>query len=204
MQTYNGAVTAVATVFIGVFTCVLARVTRRQGKLTEGAVKAASRSADIAEKALTDLERPYLYILCDGTFAYEGESLYVGYDVVNHGKSAAIVEDVVDNLAPSHTGEPEAGLHFEYTHPLSLRRVLGPGEHRHAIRVKPPGNLGIRKLPSGEFTIETTDDVFLSIQILYRGPFTKGHETRATWRLEGLSNRFVEAFPEDEEYNCVK
>jgi hypothetical protein len=39
LQTYNGAVTAVATVFIGVFTWVLACVTNRQARLTRESIE---------------------------------------------------------------------------------------------------------------------------------------------------------------------
>jgi hypothetical protein len=55
LQSYNGAVTAVATVFIGVFTLVLVIVTRRQAILTK-------QSVQISERALTDLERAYIYV----------------------------------------------------------------------------------------------------------------------------------------------
>lgn len=41
LQTYNGAVTAVATVFVAAFTIVLAFVTRRQAKLTTDALELA-------------------------------------------------------------------------------------------------------------------------------------------------------------------
>jgi len=48
LQTYNGAVTAIATVFIAAFTIVLALVTNRQAKLTKIAAYAAKTQADAA------------------------------------------------------------------------------------------------------------------------------------------------------------
>jgi hypothetical protein len=48
LQTYNGAVTAVATIAISVFTFFLVRVSNRQARLTRDAVNVAKRSADAA------------------------------------------------------------------------------------------------------------------------------------------------------------
>ncbi|MGP0061466.1 MAG: hypothetical protein ACLPID_19520 [Beijerinckiaceae bacterium] len=42
-QTYNGAVTAIATVFIGAFTGILVWVTNRQARLTRDSIKIANR-----------------------------------------------------------------------------------------------------------------------------------------------------------------
>jgi hypothetical protein len=49
-------ITAAATASIAIFTIVLVLVTNRQAVLTK-------RSVRIAERALTELERPYLFIL---------------------------------------------------------------------------------------------------------------------------------------------
>jgi hypothetical protein len=43
LQAYNGAVTAVATVLIGIFTYVLARVTGRQARLTRDSIELANK-----------------------------------------------------------------------------------------------------------------------------------------------------------------
>ena len=43
LQTYNGAVTAVASVLIGLFTGVLARVTGRQARLTRESIDLARK-----------------------------------------------------------------------------------------------------------------------------------------------------------------
>ena len=52
---YNGAITALATGAIGVFTFVLVIVTRRQAILTK-------KSINISERALIDLERPFIVV----------------------------------------------------------------------------------------------------------------------------------------------
>lgn len=61
LEDHNGAVTAIATVFIAIFTIVLALVTRRQANLTRIVADAAKRSALVAERALAQLERPFVY-----------------------------------------------------------------------------------------------------------------------------------------------
>jgi hypothetical protein len=113
---------------------------------------------------------------------------------------------LIVSLAPSETGEPEVGLHFEFMHPLFQRRVLGPGEEHPRIKAEPPGNIPFTTTPSGAPTLKITEkeDIFLYIHVSYRGPFTRGHYTIATWRLDTLTNRFVESFSGDDAFNTVK
>jgi hypothetical protein len=55
LQTYNGAVTAAATVFIAVFTIVLAIVSRRQARLTRASI-------DLANKEFIASHRPRIRV----------------------------------------------------------------------------------------------------------------------------------------------
>jgi hypothetical protein len=55
LQSYNGAVTAIATLSIGAFTFALVCVTNRQAKLTK-------ESVEIANRALNELEAPFISI----------------------------------------------------------------------------------------------------------------------------------------------
>lgn len=55
LQTYNGAVTAAATVLIAFFTIVLALVSRRQSVLTRQSLK-------LAERALISTERAFVFV----------------------------------------------------------------------------------------------------------------------------------------------
>jgi hypothetical protein len=95
VEKYNGAINAVGTVVIAIFTIVLAKVSGKTAALTQISAEAARDAANVARQSLTDLERPYIYILCEGQFDYDASTghLFVEYDVVNHGKSAAIIED---------------------------------------------------------------------------------------------------------------
>src|SRR5712692_10433664 len=207
LEAHNGAVTAIATVVIAAFTIILAVVTKRQAEMTKSSADAAQASADVAKRALTDLERPYIYIMCTGFLRYDWGSghAYTEYSVINHGKSAAIVETVIVSFAPSHTGAPEDGLHEEFMHPLLMNRVIGPGLGQTYIRAEPPGNRGFDMTKEGVPVprLESNEEMFLHVIVKYRGPFTRGHETSACWRLDtSITNRFFEYGYET--YNYVK
>ncbi len=79
MQTYNGAVTAIATVFIAIFTIVLASVSGRQAKLTRQAV-------ELANKEYVSTHRPRL-ILRDAILEAEN----VIYLLLNVGDTKATI-----------------------------------------------------------------------------------------------------------------
>jgi hypothetical protein len=62
LETHNGAVTAVATIFIAIFTVVLAVVTNRQARLTRIAAVAAEKAAEIARTEFIASHRPRLRV----------------------------------------------------------------------------------------------------------------------------------------------
>jgi hypothetical protein len=170
--------------------------------------KAAQRSADIAKRAFTELERPYLYVMCGDGLSYNSTTgrVVAFYRVINHGKSAAIVEEVIVSLAPAVAFPSETvGAHVAIDNTLVARRIIGPGEERDKIEASPPGNITF-DVPDSEPVLNTSRDeeVFLWVRISYRGPFTRDHETRDMWRIDPLSNRFVESHGLDERYNCIK
>jgi hypothetical protein len=86
LQTYNGAVTAVATVFIGVFTYVLAIVTSRQARLTK-------ESIDLARKEFIATHRPRVIVrLIQGPFDEAKSHQYIWVTITNIGVNPATVE----------------------------------------------------------------------------------------------------------------
>jgi hypothetical protein len=87
LQTYNGAVTASATVFIAIFTIVLACVTRRQAKLT-------NRAIHISERALLDLERGCLVPSFPNPVQPDWQAWHVAIVLSNVGRSYAIAKGV--------------------------------------------------------------------------------------------------------------
>ena len=99
---HNGAVTAVATIFIATFTIVLAVVTRRQARLTRIVAKAAQRSASVAERALVELERPFAFVevIDAGIGINPTTGFLIGFagqqfrfQVINYGRTPAFLID---------------------------------------------------------------------------------------------------------------
>jgi hypothetical protein len=92
LQSYNGAVTALATVAIGIFTLCLVAVTNRQARLTK-------RTADIAERALVDLERPILQIIepfqsMGHMLSDEPDAISTHYKIANFGRTPATLREI--------------------------------------------------------------------------------------------------------------
>jgi hypothetical protein len=84
LQTYNGAVTAFATVWIAIFTIVLALVTGRQARLTRQAI-------DLSREEFISTHRPQLVVrqfLVDPVL--EGNTIKIHFAVVNSGSTEAI------------------------------------------------------------------------------------------------------------------
>jgi hypothetical protein len=88
LQAYNGAVTAFATIGIAIFTLVLALVTGRQAKLTKQSVR-------VAERTLTELESPFVFIKINVPgLEIKGPNLTFGilqYSVANYGRTPATI-----------------------------------------------------------------------------------------------------------------
>jgi hypothetical protein len=96
LQTYNGAITALATVAVSTFTGVLVIVTRRQAILTK-------ESVDVSKRALIDLERPYIFvqeIKSDVTFFLKPSTVWssrpqgprFSLSVFNYGRTPGNIE----------------------------------------------------------------------------------------------------------------
>ncbi len=98
LQAYNGAITAVATIFIGAFTYVLAIVTRKQARLTR-------ESIDLARREFDATHRPRIGVRFFETFSEP--TITLRFTVVNQGETKAkiltigarIIQDVA---APTH------------------------------------------------------------------------------------------------------
>jgi hypothetical protein len=98
LQTYNGAVTAFATIWIAVFTIVLAIVSARQARLTK-------RTADIAERALVDLERPILQIVepfqaIPHPLMEDADAISTHYKIANFGRTPATLHEISIQFGP--------------------------------------------------------------------------------------------------------
>ncbi len=83
LQTYNGAVTAIATIFVGIFTFVLAMVTGRQARLTTEALNVARAELISTHRPRIIMRRVFLRPL------EIGRPPCVQYDLANIGGSTA-------------------------------------------------------------------------------------------------------------------
>ncbi|WP_338825479.1 hypothetical protein WDM22_44975 (plasmid) [Bradyrhizobium septentrionale] len=178
------------------------------------ASEAATRQARVAEDALAKIERPYGFVFNvsslkivrweDWENGTEGVRLSVTYSVANYGKLPAVIEAMQVSL--SVHAEPPAPVNYDHNHPPAISAVLVPGEPRNDLDEglawndvelddyegappppPPPPDFGGMRLFFWGF-------------IRYRGTFTSGHTTRACWRYDERTRRFVE-FNGGREYN---
>jgi hypothetical protein len=169
---------------------------------SEKSAQAAGVQADVAKKALADIERPYLFVFnvsgikIDEAFDIEEGEIYnwlqVSYSVANHGKIPAIIKFAQAGL--SVFTEPLKPPRLEYDHSLIVSPILAAGEVRKDIQE----NLQWNEFTSTEHEqtapVFGDNDLWFWIIIAYRGPFSDQHETRVCWRYDGATGRFTGPF----------
>lgn len=181
---------------------------------------AAAKQAKSAEDALTQLERPYLFVFGVRGIRQDAETreFFVEYTVANYGKMPAIIEDPSVGFVISDRGEPPKPPRLFDGHSLLTSPILQAGEERKLIREYMTAGMAAedvlvqieRRGPKGlhptevapAFNVPDGFDVFFRISIGYRGPFSGGYETGALWLYMGESLEF--AVRGGEEYNYVK
>ena len=191
--TFVLVVVAVVQLFLFVWQLRLIRESLNDAK---EAADASTRQARAAEDSLTKLERPYIFAFNVSGIAIEppggpdeGELLRVSYSVANYGKIPAVIKEarVGMNVFSEPFNPPVLGPH----HSLSISPILAAGEIRHDLE---------EFLQWENFTATKDDphapdfgddELFFSVVITYRGPFSDGHETRACWRYDQYSGRFI-------------
>jgi hypothetical protein len=101
---HNGAVSAIATIFIAAFTWTVRQSTDKLWRATQ-------RSATIAERALKELEAPFISIKITDTGITRtyGETGHVftniSFCIPNHGRTPARILELVDKFALIGIGE---------------------------------------------------------------------------------------------------
>ncbi|BBB96574.1 MULTISPECIES: hypothetical protein [Bradyrhizobium] len=172
------------------------------------ASEAATRQARVAEDTLNKIERPYVFVFNvsslkivrweDWENGTEGVRLSVTYSVANYGKLPAVIEAMQVSL--SVHAEPPAPVNYDHNHPLATSAVLVPGEPRNDL----DEGLAWNDVELDDYEGDRPDfgdmHLFFWVIIRYRGTFTSGHTTRACWRYDERTRRFVE-FNGGPEYN---
>jgi hypothetical protein len=101
LEKYNGALTAVATAFIAVFTIVLARVTGKQARLTTDAL-------NLARQEFVATHRPRIVLrYIQGPFENEEGRQFIWISFVNTGANTATIEAFGADLAKRSDGTDE-------------------------------------------------------------------------------------------------
>jgi hypothetical protein len=165
----------------------------------KAASEAATRQARVAEDTLNKIERPYVFVYNVSPLKVErfgddaeedGVHLSVTYSVANYGKLPAVIENMRVSL--SVFTEPLDPANFDFNHPLAVSAVLVPGEPRNDL----DEGLGWNDYGSDEYGQDApnlgNNDLFFWVVIRYHGTFTGGHVTKACWRYDERTGRFVE------------
>jgi hypothetical protein len=134
LETYNGAVTAVATVFICAFTFALVCVTNRQAKLTREAI-------NLSNKEFTATHRPRIVIrFIHGPFHDEDGREFIRITFANIGDTEATIYAVGGDLARRNRQSGDwrpPGLDTEPKE-ISPIALLSGERYEHTITAKKP------------------------------------------------------------------
>jgi hypothetical protein len=173
--------------------------------------RAAQKSAETAEKAFSNLERPYVFAfgvrrLEADTERVGGFEPFVTYSVANYGKTPAIIENVRVGFS---IGEfhPDGPTRVDDTNDLLISPIMGAGERRDdLIEIFPAGmERTLHRDEAGKAyaipAMKSAEDLFFRIIIDYRGAFSHGHECGFCWRYNRATGHFVQHGHED--YNYV-
>jgi hypothetical protein len=199
--------TAFFTFVLAVFTCVLAVSTFFLWLVTGTAARAALRSADVAERALTDLERPFLLpSLPPVVFEARRDQRnreFLRYGFCNYGRTPAIIThrdakcvitdspleipDISESTVPNLVLAPGEKYKWEYADLIrisfnDISNIIIPSDGNH-VSLSP-------SLPAGK-------DMYFFIFIRYVDIFKRSHDTLRCWKYDRLAFRPHEG----EDYN---
>jgi cell division protein FtsL len=216
----------VYTFFLALFTAVLSAtaivqiryliradyVARRSSIAARRAANASIRQARIAEAALTQVERPYIFIW--GMFSHAPKATFTSttgvglpvviqdnaafvYSVSNRGKLAAVVETVLIACGYENNGRCPP-LIIIGDHKFVQMPILSPEKDIENIT----HNVAWRELDRANPSPEFRDGLIFRVVIYYRGPFTKGHETSQCWQWRDRAG--IQGWVEDPRYTYAK
>jgi hypothetical protein len=206
-------------------------IARQNADAAQKSAEASIQQAKIAENALVQLERPYIFI-----FGVRGikqdvasQDFFVEYTVANYGKMPAIIEAPHIGFDISDRAEPPMPPLLHDSHNLMASPILQAGEQRKNIRayfpagmVGPEINVIVEAVRAADvepnsilsgaeeppetvfptFNIPEGFDIFFRALIRYRGPLSAAHETGAVWLYNPGTFEFV--IRGGEEHNYVK
>jgi hypothetical protein len=164
---------------------------------TKRAAEAAAKAARVAEKALLDLERPYVFV--HGMHGVEAlpQDEYrprIVYNVSNNGKLAARIDSVSIACGPGNNGSFPP-LRLQDRHRLLERPILSADEQRTRLIHELQGENFITRGDGSEpsaVAYDVDDGVVFQVLIEYRGPSGQSHETGQVWKYDKESGGWCE------------
>jgi hypothetical protein len=194
----------------------------RSTRAAQKFANAAAVQARVAEEALTQLERPYIFIFDVKNTIYDAASkeFYAEYSVANYGKMPAIIEGAWIGFEFSDRGEPPSPTLMEDSHTLLVSPIFQSGEKRANIKEYVPHGMAKSDitvhLPDQDFgfaaaatpitpvwNVPEGNQVFFRAIIKYRGPSSVGHETGSLWLADYPSPGQI-AQRGGDQYNYIK
>lgn len=153
---------------------------------TEKAANAAKTSAEVAEKALTMVERPYVFVSCVSEFQFDSEKGYfVTYEVSNHGRTPADIDTIQAMISDIEDDIIHPMLVYS-DHGLYLSPILGSqGKVSNLRQYFPTTDQGVVNPES------LSEDILLRIIITYRGVIEEIYEDSFFWWFDRSVKRFV-------------
>jgi hypothetical protein len=178
---------------------------------SSAAAEAATRQAKVAEDTLSKLERPWLFVELlqelRGNPDDEFEEPYALFDVVNHGRGPAIIEEFYGEISEAELRPGSSLLRDEF------HGIVGPGKAMEACKIHCPlgfaYDLTVNPADGTQFPIPKPTqngwEVFLRILIHYRDIGGGAHISAFCWRYDHGVNRWVkfEEEPGGKAYNYL-
>jgi hypothetical protein len=198
----NGAITALATIVMAVFSILLYQATQRTNETAENSNRVATRAARAAKRSADSLraaERAWVMQhevrAVFNEFENDGEKFvkFVAYlDLKNHGRTPAIlrmftmqlsVEDAATNFRPSAVENDSPDL--------SMDEALGAGEIRKAEDKAFGEELTVLSIADWKAIKNYRKGFFLVALIEYRDVFNLNRETHVCMGYMPDGNRFA-------------
>jgi hypothetical protein len=201
------AVLSIATIGLIGATAVLGYFAYRQSRDMREVIVVANRSASASERALIELERPWIFVQLsphllarsdDGVLIDPGEAAEIPpvaiFEIGNHGRMPAIITSCHIALEAVPATEPTAGILRDEFH-----MSLGPHEKSEKLHVDCPGGLmkygvvvdlitgAIHPVPE----LDQLENFFFYIVIRYDDVLGQSHTTSFCWRFDLGVNYWV-------------
>jgi hypothetical protein len=159
---------------------------------------AAIKSAEVAERSLTELERPWIFVFNLSRPSNEfRDDFFVEYTIANYGKMPAIIETpCIGFVLSDANGLPQTPMYPSEDHSLVAAPIMKAGEERRIreyFPTNPQNPVAFQILNEGTSdqtlvaipSVDLSPDLllFFRAEVSYRGPSSKGHKTGANCAL---------------------